>query len=414
MRTNFIVTLCLFLTGCLASVEGGGSAGHIQINKWEKIYVDGPIDNFDYVDQMRRRLSDEGFSVTSERIDAQYIANMSYYADFDLFHFKFRRFNLELKSYSSGKTVYEIRSGDSNLESGDTVIKLAAKKLGTILARDTHLTTAITSNPVQNYPVSQAPRVGPTDANKTSYIPNVSAFGRYFALVIGNAEYADLPNLKTSRNDSRAMAHLLKHSYGFDVTLIENASRDDIVSALDNARSYLDDNDNFLVFYAGHGWLDQEADRGYWLPIDATGTNRTRWLSSATITDTLKAMKAKRVILIADSCYSGELTRSIDRGVSITPRNSGYWENLQIRRSRTVLTSGGLEPVIDGGGGAHSVFAAALIHALTENTNIVDGTQIFSKVREQVRLNSDQTPQYANIRLAGHEIGGDFVFIKAK
>jgi len=40
------------------------------------------------------------------------------------------------------------------------------------------------------------------------------------------------------------------------------------------------------------------------------------------------------------------------------------------------------------------------------------GTQFYSEIRERVRLNTDQTPQYSNIRKAGHEIGGDFVFAK--
>jgi hypothetical protein len=43
---------------------------------------------------------------------------------------------------------------------------------------------------------------------------------------------------------------------------------------------------------------------------------------------------------------------------------------------------------------------------------ILDGTQFYSEIRERVRLNTDQTPQYSNIRKAGHEIGGDFVFAK--
>lgn len=46
-----------------------------------------------------------------------------------------------------------------------------------------------------------------------------------------------------------------------------------------------------------------------------------------------------------------------------------------------------------------------------ENDSVMDGTTLFSRLRRPVMVNSDQTPQYADIRNAGHD-GGDFIFIK--
>jgi len=40
------------------------------------------------------------------------------------------------------------------------------------------------------------------------------------------------------------------------------------------------------------------------------------------------------------------------------------------RRSRTVLTSGGLEPVLDTGSGGHSVFAQAFLRVLAKPQKI--------------------------------------------
>ncbi|MDH4009732.1 MAG: hypothetical protein OEU55_03395, partial [Desulfobacterales bacterium] len=78
---------------------------------------------------------------------------------------------------------------------------------------------------------------------------------------------------------------------------------------------------------------------------------------------------------------------------------------------RCVISSGGLEPVIDSGGvGMHSVFATAFLDALKDNKDILDGAQLFNKLRRPVMLNSDQTPEYSDIRKAGHE-GGEFLFI---
>ena len=125
-------------------------------------------------------------------------------------------------------------------------------------------------------------------------------------------------------------------------------------------------------------------------------------------------MRANHVMVVADSCYSGTLTRGGIRGIDITPRTPDYVSKLIKHKSRTVLTSGSLEPVSDSGGGQHSVFAKAMLDVLRDNSSLIDGTQLFAKVRERVRLNANQTPQYQNIRLAGHEVGGDFLFVRKK
>ena len=69
-----------------------------------------------------------------------------------------------------------------------------------------------------------------------------------------------------------------------------------------------------------------------------------------------------------------------------------------------------LEPVNDGGGEDHSVFTRAFLTALRDSTEVLDGQQLFTSVRRPVIVNADQTPEYSDIRLAGHD-GGDFLFV---
>jgi uncharacterized caspase-like protein len=83
-----------------------------------------------------------------------------------------------------------------------------------------------------------------------------------------------------------------------------NPDRYTLVRKLDEMRAKLDVHDNLLIYYAGHGVLDREADQGYWLPVDAEPDSQANWVSVATITATLKAMVAKHVLVISDSCYS--------------------------------------------------------------------------------------------------------------
>jgi len=232
-------------------------------------------------------------------------------------------------------------------------------------------------------------------------------FGKYHALVIGNNEYKHLPKLKTAVNDAKSMSIILRNSYGFETKLILNGTRRQILRALDYYRNHLAKNDNFLIYYAGHGYYDKGAVRGYWMPVDATKETSADWISNTDITDKLKAIRSKHVIVMADSCYSGTLTR----GLKIKDRRSNYFKRISKKRSRTVLTSGGFEPVLDSGGGDHSVFAKAMLEALQSNNGIMDGTELFLKIRRPVILGAPQTPQYSDIRFAGHE-GGDFLFVK--
>ena len=232
-------------------------------------------------------------------------------------------------------------------------------------------------------------------------------FGRYNALVIGINEYKYLPNLKTALSDARAVAKLLKRDYGFKVTLLEDPSRGDIVEAFDELRETLVYKDNLLIYYAGHGWLDEDADRGYWLAADAKPNRRTNWVSNATLADTLRSILAKHVMVVADSCFSGTLIR----GANIGLKGGDYWRRMAEKQARVAITSGGLEPVADSSGGKNSPFATAFIRALQRNDAVIDGTALFGEIRRPVMIAAQQTPQYSDVRNAGHD-GGDFLFIR--
>lgn len=236
-------------------------------------------------------------------------------------------------------------------------------------------------------------------------------FGDYYALVIGNNEYEKLQRLETAVSDAGAVAELLKARYTFkEVKLVINATRDDILGHLNRLRETLTPRDHLLIYYAGHGYLDRDADEGYWLPVDADPDHDTDWIATSRISRYMRSMAARHVLVVADSCYSGALTR--DAGIS--PRAGGEREawlaRMAEKRGRTALTSGGLEPVVDGGRDGHSVFATAFLDALRENETLLDGQSLFQQVKTQVVLNADQTPVYANVRNTYHE-GGDFIFV---
>jgi uncharacterized coiled-coil protein SlyX len=263
-----------------------------------------------------------------------------------------------------------------------------------------------------------------TDKIETN-VPKISIprdeFGRYFALVIGNNDYKHLPKLQTAVPDANAIGRILEGHYGFKVVLLVDGTRYDILSALNDMREQLVETDNLLIYYAGHGVLDDVNQRGNWLPVDAEPDNTANWISNTSITDVLNAMSARHVLVVADSCYSGALTRSALTRISagMTPESKKHWvRQMLAKRSRTALTSGGLAPVLDAGGGDHSIFAKSFLSALKDNRQIIEGQALHGQISARVAYAAEafkfeQLPEYAPIRFAGHE-AGDFFFVPSQ
>jgi hypothetical protein len=155
--------------------------------------------------------------------------------------------------------------------------------------------------------------------------------------------------------------------------------------------------------------------------VDAEPNSSANWISNIQITDVLNAMAARQVLVVADSCYSGTLTRSavaaLDAGMSDKARLN-WIKVMAEKRSRVVLSSGGVQPVLDQGGGQHSVFAAAFLNVLKSNADILEGQRLYREVSARVTSSAaaasvEQIPQFAPIKFAGHE-AGDFFFVPAR
>lgn len=251
--------------------------------------------------------------------------------------------------------------------------------------------------------------VVPTGQLQSAVAPQSA--GPYFALVVGINDYRYLPKLKTAIGDADAVADVLHRDYGFKTRTLHNATRDQIESALNQYRVELPADANLLIYYAGHGAYDKEADKAYWLPVDARQDDNSRWILADVITTDIKVIKARHVIIIADSCYSGGLSRAVNP--DFAPKEPRHLlETLMQGRSRTLMSSGGLEPVADAGGSGHSVFAGAFLQGLKgERNESFSALTLFSFVQRFVAGNSEQVPRYTSLPNSG-DSSGDFVFLR--
>ncbi len=243
-------------------------------------------------------------------------------------------------------------------------------------------------------------------------------FGRYHALIIANTQYDNMDNLVTPANDAAVLADIFENKFGFTVTTVKNTSRYELMTALNKMRRDLTEKDNLVIYYAGHGAFDKTNNRGHWLPTDAEADSTANWVSTVAVTDIVNSMSAKHVLLIADSCYSGALMRNsqtqLDGGMSDDAKNA-WLRTMAEARTRHLLASGGVKPVLDDGGNGHSIFASALIEVLNSSTGIIDGSQIYDSVKEKVEMRAralkvDQSPLYARLQESEDEFG-EFLLI---
>jgi hypothetical protein len=244
-------------------------------------------------------------------------------------------------------------------------------------------------------------------------LPATTQSTSYYALVVGNNDYQYLHHLQTAVNDADAVAQLLKTRYGFETKILHDATRKEVIDALNFYMNNLPENSNLLIYFAGHGSHDRRTDKAYWLPTDAQSDNNGNWISADDITSDVRAVPSQHVLIISDSCYSGGLTRG-EEYMGVTPRRDVYLKKMSQSKSRTLMSSGGDEPVADGGAGGHSIFAGVVLDSLLRiEDNTFTAAELFQRfIQPGVAGRSQQVPQYSLIRNADTDgdFYGDFVF----
>ncbi|MBN2520010.1 MAG: caspase family protein, partial [Bacteroidales bacterium] len=191
--------------------------------------------------------------------------------------------------------------------------------------------------------------------------------GEYYALIIGIDKYkGHWTPLQNAVGDAKAVEGVLKAKYKFDYfkTLYdEQATRDNIIKEMEWLVSNVRSKDNVLIYYSGHGDFKQQLNKGYWVPVDATTNSTSDYISNSDLQTFLAGIASKHTLLISDACFSGDIFRG--KTVGIPFENSDkYYQKVNDLASRQAITSGGIEPVMDGGRDGHSVFAYYLLKTL--------------------------------------------------
>ncbi len=239
--------------------------------------------------------------------------------------------------------------------------------------------------------------------------PSIESVGTYHALLMGVSQY-DEPGLTLERplKDAELLKSVLVADYSFEennVKVLSNPTRQQILSELLKLRKVMTPKDNLLIFYAGHGYWDEEIMEGYWWPRDGRKTDNSNWISNSDIRDAIRGIKTTHTLLISDACFSGGILKRREVNLESAPLNIKLLYKMPSRRA---MTSGSISGVPD-----QSVFLKYLIKRLEQNTELYLPSQtLFQSLRDAVINNSRVVPQEGVIDLAGDEGGGDFIFVR--
>lgn len=249
----------------------------------------------------------------------------------------------------------------------------------------------------------------------TRKMEELIAEGKYYGLIIGIDKYRGAwQPLRNAVNDAKSIEDILKKEYKFDDVISlydDNATRNNILAKLEQLSNTIGKDDNVLIFYSGHGEFKSQFNKGYWVPFDATTKSVVDYISNSDLQTFLKGIPSKHTLLISDACFSGDIFRGRTEETPFEDSEK-YYKEVYKKMSRAALTSGGIEPVADGGREGHSVFTYFLLKTLKDNrAKYFTAGQVFKEIEIPVTNNSEQTPVYNPIKNTD-DAGGQFIFIR--
>jgi hypothetical protein len=206
----------------------------------------------------------------------------------------------------------------------------------------------------------------PVEASMDKQGNRLRPVGKTYFFGIGINAYKHWPRLGNAVRDVEAIAELLRTKYGVitkPLLVDQEASYKRIIDGIEEVIKEVRAPDSLIIYYAGHGHLQAENQRGFLVPADAGRGGTAGMVRNSTLRDFFQDAKAQHILFISDACFSGSLLMERRGGSEET-----ILSELAARPSRWVMCSGRHdETVADGPRNGHSPFAQALLDELQHN-----------------------------------------------
>jgi WD40 repeat protein/uncharacterized caspase-like protein len=216
----------------------------------------------------------------------------------------------------------------------------------------------------------------------------------------GETEAQRFRPLRLAVHDAKALAEELKKAghglYGsvhVRTVLDEEATAANLETIVTEMAAQIAPRDTFVLYAAAHGYSRQ--GRFYLIPQDYQGGPDPEALATRAI-DQLKLqdwianrVRAKKALILLDSCESGALTSGYSRSPFDGPESDAAIGRLHEATGRPVLTAAGLgQSALENSELGHGVFTSALIDSFyrgdANNDGVVSLAELVAHVQELV------------------------------
>ena len=235
----------------------------------------------------------------------------------------------------------------------------------------------------------------------TEQLGNIAGKPAKLALVIGNGHYPDAAEpLNQPINDARALTGTLRQN-GFDVDVVEDASRDDMQRAIGRLKSKVKPDSVVMLFFGGYGI--QAGRESYMIPVDARIWKeidiRREGISVESVLDGIKEKGAHAKLVVIDASRRNPYERrfrSYSHGLA--PINSPD--------NALIISSATPGKVVDDSRGHNSVLVTELLNNLAAKSSGLES--VFKKTRIAISRASDgeQVPTVSSSLLDDIRFGG--------
>ena len=220
------------------------------------------------------------------------------------------------------------------------------------------------------------------------------------ALVIGNGHYPDASApLAQPINDARALTATLRRN-GFDVDVVEDASKDDMERAVARLKSRVNKDAVVMLFFGGYGV--QAGRESYMVPVDARiwkeSDVKREGISVESVLSEIKETGARAKLVVLDASRRNPYERrfrSFSHGLApiSAPDNA------------LILTSATPGKVADDSKGNNSVLVSELLAHLNSQAGL---ESVFNKTRVSISRASDgaQVPTVSSTLVEDLSLGG--------
>ena len=214
------------------------------------------------------------------------------------------------------------------------------------------------------------------------------------ALVIGNGHYPDASApLTQSINDARGLTAALRRN-GFDVDVIEDASKDDMTRAVARLKARVKPDSVVMLFFGGYGI--QVGRESYMIPVDAAiwkeSDVRRNAVSVESVLEVMKENGACAKLVVLDASRRNPYERRF-RGFShgLAP--------IAAPDNALILSSATPGRVADDGKGANSVLVTELLTNINAQVDKASGAEaVFNQTRVAISRASggEQVPSVSS------------------